>query len=267
MKYEPVGQGIRARVAEFGGMRMTESLHLPDSRLGWHAHEQGCLTLLLDGGTLESFRSEEVACRRGGVLIKPPAVRHSSRFGPRGAHCLIVELIDEERDRPGSFSSLFDRVTYRSLDGGVARQIVAELAARDTASEIILEGIVIQLVGVAMRSHASLGSARTREAPWLSAVQNHIRSHFRSKLSIAGLAASVGVHPDHLSRVFRRHHGHSIGDMIRELRLSWAAEELIGSDREISDIGIGAGFCDQSHFTRAFRRRFGMPPGMFRATH
>jgi AraC family transcriptional regulator, positive regulator of tynA and feaB len=32
----------------------------------------------------------------------------------------------------------------------------------------------------------------------------------------------------------------------------------------VSQIAFGAGFNDLSHFTKAFRARFGMPPGIYR---
>ncbi|TML09662.1 MAG: helix-turn-helix transcriptional regulator [Actinobacteria bacterium] len=32
-------------------------------------------------------------------------------------------------------------------------------------------------------------------------------------------------------------------------------------------LAVEAGFCDQSHFTRAFRRLYGVTPARFRAMH
>lgn len=225
------------------------------------------MTLLLDGGMQESFRSQDVDCRRGDLIIKPPETRHSTRFGPAGARCLIVELVGPAEGSLQACASLFERVAHRPADHGFARRIGVELATRDTASDILLEGIALQLVGTAMRATSatdSTGSLRRRPV-WLGAVHDRVRSDYLAKLSIAELAATAGVHPDHLGRVFRRQYGCSVGDMIRDLRLTWAAEQLTGSERDLADISIEAGFCDQSHFSRAFRRHFGMPPARYRA--
>ncbi len=43
-----------------------------------------------------------------------------------------------------------------------------------------------------------------------------------------------------------------------------AARLLAGSDVPIAEVAIASGFRDQSHLTRAFRARFGMPPAAFR---
>lgn len=265
MEYKPVGQGERGRILEFGGLRLTESLHPPDGRLDPHAHRPGCMTLLLGGTMRESFRSSAVDCGHGGLIIKPPETVHSTRFGSGGAHCLIVEWMRPTVGPLERSEAVLDRVAYRPLDRGLARRIVAELAVRDTASEVLLEGITYQLIGLAMRTMPPRTRHPARPAAWLSGVHDRIQSDFRSSLSIAELAASAGRHPDHLGRAFRRQYGCSIGDLIRDLRLSWAAEQLTGTDRELSAISIEAGFCDQSHFSRAFRRRFGLPPGSYRS--
>ena len=79
------------------------------------------------------------------------------------------------------------------------------------------------------------------------------------------LAASAGVHPDHLARAFRLRFGVPLGTYVRRLRLDWAAGQLSGGgDVAIVHIALNAGFADQSHFTRAFKRHTGLTPAEYR---
>jgi len=78
------------------------------------------------------------------------------------------------------------------------------------------------------------------------------------------VAGAVGVHPVHLARAFRLHYGAPVGAYQRGLRLSWAAGMLADGDDEIAQIALRAGFFDQSHFTRAFKRQFGFTPAAYR---
>jgi transcriptional regulator GlxA family with amidase domain len=48
------------------------------------------------------------------------------------------------------------------------------------------------------------------------------------------------------------------------LRLTWAAGRLTDSDDGIAQIALDAGFYDQSHFTRTFKRHFGLTPLAYR---
>ena len=78
------------------------------------------------------------------------------------------------------------------------------------------------------------------------------------------VAATVGVHPVHLARVFRLHYGTPVGAYVRGLRLEWAAGRLTASDDNIAQIALQSGFYDQSHFTRAFKHQFGLTPLAYR---
>jgi AraC family transcriptional regulator len=84
---------------------------------------------------------------------------------------------------------------------------------------------------------------------------------------VTELATTAGVHPTELACMFRAHYGESIGEYARRLRLEWAAERLAGTDIGLASLAAEAGFADQSHFTRAFRRLYGLPPGRYRTAH
>jgi len=76
----------------------------------------------------------------------------------------------------------------------------------------------------------------------------------------------VEVHPAHLARAFRAHFRMSMGPYVRRLRLDWAAGELARSDLPLAAVALAAGFADQSHFTRTFKRYLGVTPNVYRRT-
>jgi AraC family transcriptional regulator len=83
-------------------------------------------------------------------------------------------------------------------------------------------------------------------------------------VTLAGVAEAVGVHPSHLARSFRCAYGKTVGEYARALRLDWATAQLALEDATLAEIAVRAGFADQSHFTRAFRRQTGVTPGRYR---
>ena len=94
-----------------------------------------------------------------------------------------------------------------------------------------------------------------------------LHERFLEPPSAHEVATEVGVHPSHLARAFRATYGDSLGGYARGLRLDWAAERLVRTDEPLVVLAADAGFVDQSHFTRAFKRRFGLTPARYRRAH
>jgi AraC family transcriptional regulator len=85
-------------------------------------------------------------------------------------------------------------------------------------------------------------------------------------LTIETLAALAGIHPTHLAREFRRYFKTTIGKYVRQKRIEFARQELIASNKEISEIAQASGFFDQSHLTRIFSKATGMTPAAYRTS-
>ncbi len=103
------------------------------------------------------------------------------------------------------------------------------------------------------------------------AVRTHRLSH-RDDVSIdaarlgtvADIAARAGLSREGFSRAFVRTHGmppHAFGMVMRLNH----ARRLLRRNVHIVEAAIDAGFADQSHLGRCFRRVFGVSPGHYRA--
>jgi AraC family transcriptional regulator len=100
---------------------------------------------------------------------------------------------------------------------------------------------------------------------WLNRVIEILHDGFAESLTTTQIAAEVGVHPFHLSRVFRRFYRQSLGEYANRLRVEAACRRMSEPNVRLADIAIGVGFADQSHFNRIFKQITGMTPGAFRA--
>ncbi len=107
----------------------------------------------------------------------------------------------------------------------------------------------------------------TRPFPeWLERVRSIIEQRFAEPYKLSEIAAEAGVHPVHLAREFRKHYGTSVGEYLRRVRIEYACRELMGSNVAVTNIAFAAGFADQSHFSRTFKRLCGTTPGRYRAS-
>jgi AraC family transcriptional regulator len=260
----PVERGTtRLARVEVAGFRVAEA-HFPGQlHLSSHYHEHACMTIMLDGGMREQIGGRDLDCDAGWILIKPPAERHVDDFALTGSHHVIVEPLDAETDAIPEIATLFSKVTLtRSvLATALAHRVRGELALRDTAARLSMEGLVLEMFAALLRSRPD---RETRRPVWLERAFDQLNADPFADVSLNGLAAAASVHPCYFARQFRRHYGQSVGTYVRRQRLLWATQQLAESDRPLSDIALRAGFSDQSHFTRALKRELGVTPLAYR---
>ncbi len=87
-------------------------------------------------------------------------------------------------------------------------------------------------------------------------------------ISLAGLAAQLGVTPHQLSEILNRVVGQSFADFVNDYRIR-EAQRLMADEHERTTLSIAfaVGFESKSTFYRAFRRRLGLSPTDYRATN
>lgn len=96
----------------------------------------------------------------------------------------------------------------------------------------------------------------------IHAVLDHIRADPAARHGVEDLARVACFSPFHFHRVFTSIVGETVGDHVRRIRLERAVALMKAAPaRPLSRIAVDAGFAALADFSRAFRRRYGMPPG------
>lgn len=80
-------------------------------------------------------------------------------------------------------------------------------------------------------------------------------------VSVAALAEEIGCSRKHLAALFREHVGLSPGTVAGLLRFRHALDLIDAAPAKWTDIALAAGYYDQAHFNRDFRRLTGRTPG------
>ncbi|MGH8032631.1 MAG: AraC family transcriptional regulator [Luteimonas sp.] len=87
----------------------------------------------------------------------------------------------------------------------------------------------------------------------------------RASPGLAALSVAAGFSPFHFHRHFLQVMGETVGSYVRRTRLDAAAAWLGDSDESIMSIALTVGYQNHESLTRAFKRRFGLPPLQYRA--
>jgi AraC-like DNA-binding protein len=124
------------------------------------------------------------------------------------------------------------------------------------------DGSIIGLAGVT-RDIKKMNSSSTRflvMAPVIETIMND----YARPLTMAELAAKLGLSVSQFGRQFRKRFGTTPLKYLIEVRITAACELLITSDMPIARIAEETGFYDQSHFTNQFQHLKAMTPSRYR---
>lgn len=170
-----------------------------------------------------------------GDTARPVALQRSYAIGGPQVRHLVSALAEEARAGTPSGLAYVDTLT-----AALALQLVKQAGVAAPRREHARGGLA---PGVRRRI-LELMDARAGE-----------------RLTLDALAREAGLSPAHFARAFKESVGRAPHQHLMTLRLERARRLLDRADVSLSDVAMRTGFADQAHFTRFFKRRFGVTPG------
>ncbi len=230
-----------------------------------HSHAYPYFWMLISGDCSERIegRSERVY-RPMELTFHPAGERHSHHQGERAPVGLGIILPNAVTRYAEEFAPINDEPEMlRGPDQSrIAHALVAECGRIDRSSELVLEGLCLQLIG----SISRLRFMREIAGPpgWLMLARDLVRDTYSDSIKVSDIAKTVGVHPVHLSSSFKKHFRQSIGEYVRSVRTDAALRMLANTALSSAEIAAACGFYDESHLSRTLRTSTGFSPQEYR---
>ncbi|MFJ9681782.1 AraC family transcriptional regulator [Streptomyces sp. NPDC101194] len=237
--------------------------HFTEHAYPMHVHDTWTLLIVDDGAVRYDLARHERATPGDTVSLLPPHVPHNgSPATPHGFRKRVLYLdmsqldksfIDPAVDSP----DLADRVLRRRVG-----QLHAALAARGDEFEAESR---LALIGERLREHLRPGSAGVGPGPGRG-VAHDLRDLLDGRLleavTLAEAARLFHAHPTHLVRAFSAAFGIAPHQYVTSRRVD-LARRLLLDGQPPGEAAVAAGFYDQSHLTRHFKRIVGVTPGRY----
>lgn len=251
---------------EHSGALFTDLRHEIPRRLPCHSHELPFFGLVLGGKYGERYGRENKQFAPFSIMFRPAGIPHQDEIGPDGVRFFHIELRPDWKKRIAECSGKLEFAAEDSRGGPMvwlAMQLLRATFGVAQPDPLCVDNLLCEIVALAAR----LPDERKHQPPsWFSRLLDKMHAEHCNRLTLDELSREAHVHPVHLSRVFRRFHGQGIGEYVHRLRARTACTSMLNPEMPLAEISLSAGFSDQSHFTRAFRRITGMTPQAFRAT-
>ena len=150
------------------------------------------------------------------------------------------------------------RELVRLVDG-LEAEALNHAAGFEAVLRLTLAELLLKLARLPERPRAG-----DRREEILARVDAELLSDFGEPFSLAALARRAGIHPNSLSRLYRKARGSTLSGAWEEHRVEKACEYLASGELSITRIAGEVGFNDLSFFYRTFKRYRGLAPGAWR---
>jgi AraC-like DNA-binding protein/quercetin dioxygenase-like cupin family protein len=92
----------------------------------------------------------------------------------------------------------------------------------------------------------------------------YIVENFKEKIILEEAAHTAGMTPTSFCKYFKRQTRKTFIETVLDYRINYAAQQLVNTDKAVSDIGFESGFGDVSHFYKTFRNKKKLSPLQYR---
>ena len=231
------------------GVIVRRVVDLSGARVPEHAHDWPVLSIFVLGSYLNQT---DVGQR---VIDGPSAVLYRAGCGHRNTALSVgFEQIEIEFDPDWLGRTPIPDAPVSHWVGGQAGALARSLAQHCVGpiSPADIRSAVRQFMGM------SRGLHQPAQAPWIDVVSRRLRED--TSLKVHELARRVDRHPSWLGSAYRQATGEGLAEAAARFRVESASRLLRETDESFACVAVEAGFCDQSHMYRTFRRVLGRLP-------
>jgi AraC family transcriptional regulator len=245
------------------GYGLFEALYPSKLKQPRHTHRLASFSFVLTGSYLENHGGQTSTRLPSTVIFHPPQESHAVDYVSK-VRILSVEFDFKKFAQIREHSIILDEssICRSETVSWLGNRIYREFQRMDSFSRLTIEGLVLELLAEASRSR--IGADEKSIPWWLTEAKDFLHDNFAESFVLEDVVKVAGVHAVHLSRVFRKRFGCTIGEYVRRLRVEFAARKMFETDEAFSEIAHAAGFADQSHFNRTFKGIYGITPAEYR---
>ena len=126
------------------------------------------------------------------------------------------------------------------------------------------QSAAVSFMGIVQLHLGTSGSAHRKKATRLTRAADFIRQNCTRSLKLQEICAETSLSASHLIRAFKEAHGLTPHAYQLNCRIEFCRSQL-RAGHSIADVALAAGFSDQAHFQRSFKKFVAATPGQYQA--
>jgi AraC-like DNA-binding protein len=229
-----------------------------------HRHDTYAIGVTLSGLQTFRYRGARRVCLPGQCHVLHPDEIHDGSAGTVEGFSYRIVYVDPSLIQQALGGKALPFVSDPIVEGRVFQGALPRALWRleEPIEDVARIEIVTAVADFLDRASTLSAQKRSRSLHLASLVRVHdlIAANPAKRPSIAVLEGVSGLDRWTLARQFRAAFG-TCPSHFRTMRQLDEARRMIGDGRPLSEAALDAGFADQSHMSRMFKRAYGLTPG------
>lgn len=261
---------------------------LPDDCISWHWHSELELILVKEGQITLSVGSRQFQLTKGSGAFVNADTLHTVSTADADKGALVYSIVFHPRLIGGAEDSIFWHKYLRPLlqnkDYSLQRLnpstdwhslILSKLeyAWKEIAEDAHgyefrvrneLSEIILLLDQHQQHEHMAFQNKDMKTEQRIKQMLKYIEDHYFETITLADIAESASISKSESLRCFRQVLDTTPLRYVNQYRLIVAAQNLVETDWQVSEIGYGCGFREMGYFSAQFKKKYGMTPSEYR---
>lgn len=259
--FAPAGATVRAWRPDVPGL--AEVFHARFTHHAYPAHTHTAWTLLIvdDGAIRFDLDRHHHGAAGSAVTLLPPHVPHDGRAATPAGFGKRVLYLDPGLLGDDLIGAAVDHPTF--ADRQLRLRVHQLHRALERPGDALEAESRLALIGARIAARLSPAAASGRQPAGLAGrLRELLDANVADGVTLRAAAAELHAHPTHLVRSFTAAFGLPPHRYLTGRRVELARRLLLAGQRP-ADVATAAGFYDQAHLTRQFRRYLGVSPGAY----
>lgn len=238
-----------------------------------HSHTQWSLGAVTAGESTFQYRNERYPIQAGTlVMMNPHWVHACNPVDERPWSYLMLYVDADWLTRLRFDAGLLDALCWQDITTAVIRErkwyagyCRMSACLLDSKRDLLdKQTAVVEFLGALMHELAGQPAQPLSRTPAvLQELAAYLDAHAAEEVSLDTLCERSGYSPGHLIRAFKQHFGFTPHAYLINRRIQLGQRELKGGT-PIAEAALNAGFADQPHFQRTFKRLVAATPNQYR---
>jgi AraC-like DNA-binding protein len=252
----------------------------------YHFHPEYELTCIIKGAGKRYVGSHMEDFFAGDLVLLGPSLPHCWKLGQQSmqqgdAGAIVIQfnenfLGEEFFTKPEllEIKRLFQRsgsgISFSGKTQSEVNELLNVLTSKGSNFDkmmVLLD--VLQRLAVSneytlLDQHQSIAERSPAEQERINPVFAYLVENFRNPVSLDAAAGIANMTPNAFCKYFKKITRKTFMETIIDYRLNYATQQLVQTDKPISEISFESGFGDVSHFYKMFKTKMSMSPLNYR---